>query len=34
MRDTDFELPELCDLSEDDLDEVSGGAGVRMDDNG
>lgn len=31
MRDADFELPEL---SEEELGEVSGGAGVRMDPNG
>ena len=31
MTDTDFELPEL---REEDLDEVSGGAGARIDGNG
>lgn len=34
MSDMDFELPELSDLSEADLDEVSGGAGARIDGNG
>lgn len=31
MCDADFELPEL---SEEELDEVSGGVGARIDDNG
>ena len=34
MRDSDFELPEPVELSADDLNEVSGGVGIRIDPNG
>ena len=34
MQDFDFEPPEPADLSEEDLDEVSGGSGCSLDPNG